>query len=299
MNRVIIPITSQEQWHQLRAGVLTSTDCATLFNLSPYQTIFELWHRKKDGLIVSFDENQRMKWGNRLESAIAFGVAEENNWVVSSMKDFYIIDGLRLGSSFDFFIQDREAILEIKNVDGLIYRNNWDEDEAPYHIELQVQFQMLVSGYKRAYICALVGGNELKLIERTADEDIQQEILRRAADFWKSIEDNIEPKPDYEKDAEYIIKLNQFAEPNKIYAGDLTELADISMKYNDISKQIEDLKTKKEGLKARIFEIMGDAEKVRDRKFSISAGVTGPSEVSYTRSSFRNIRVTIKKDGLQ
>lgn len=291
-----IKIESKEQWLKLRTQVLTSTDCATLFNLSPYQTMFELWHKKKSGDIIAIEENQRMKWGNRLESAIAHGAAEEHGWKVSEMKDFYKIEDLKLGSSFDFHIENENAILEIKNVDGMIYRNNWSENEAPPHIELQVQFQMLVSGIDKAYICALVGGNDIALIERSVDDDIRTEILRRADAFWKSLETGVEPVPDYERDAEYIIKLNQFAEPNKVYDGDTMELLDIAKKYKDLGEIAKDAETKRKALKARCLEIIGDSEKVKSKEFSISAGIIGPKTVSYTTEPYRDFRITLKKE---
>lgn len=296
MEREIFTIESKDQWLGLRAGVLTSTDCATLFGLSPYQTMFELWHKKKEGLVVSLTENERMKWGNRLEAAIAQGVAEEKGWKVSPMKDFFQAPNERIGSSFDFKIEDEEAILEIKNVDSLIYRDQWTEEEAPPHIELQVQFQMLVSGLSKAWICALVGGNDMKLIERTADNEIQNEILRRAAIFWKSIDDNNEPKPNYETDAEYVIRLHQYAEPNKFYTGDVAELRKIAKKYKKISALESKLDDKKKAIKARCLEIIGDSEKVKESDFSISAGIVGEKVVAYTSKPHRDFRIFLKKE---
>lgn len=296
MVREIITIESKDQWLEMRSKVLTSTDCATLFGLSPYQTMFELWHKKKDGIIVSMTENERMKWGNRLEAAIAQGVAEEKNFEVTPMKDFFQIPGRRLGSSFDFHIPSQDAILEIKNVNGMIYRDQWTEEEAPPHIELQVQFQLLVSGLKKAYICALVGGNEMHLIERSPDEEIQNEILRRAAVFWKSIDDNNEPKPNYETDSEYIIRLHQYAEPNKMFTGDVTELRAIAKEYKEISSQEKTLDDRKKAIKARCLEIIGDAEKVKESDFSISAGIVGEKVVAYTARPYRDFRIFLKKE---
>lgn len=296
MVREIITIESKDQWLEMRSKVLTSTDCATLFGLSPYQTMFELWHKKKDGIIVSMTENERMKWGNRLEAAIAQGVAEEKNFEVTPMKDFFQIPDRRLGSSFDFHIPSQDAILEIKNVDGMIYRDQWTEEEAPPHIELQVQFQLLVSGLKKAYICALVGGNEMHLIERSPDEEIQNEILRRAAVFWKSIDDNNEPKPNYETDSEYIIRLHQYAEPNKFFTGDVTELRELAKQYKEIGEQIKSLENTKESLKAQCLMIIGDSEKVKDKDFSISASIIGEAPISYVRKPYRDFRIFLKKE---
>jgi hypothetical protein len=74
---MIITPDSQDHWLQLRTQDVTSTESAALFGMSPYVTQFELWHRKKSGEQPEFKTNERMRWGNRLEAAIAHGIAEE------------------------------------------------------------------------------------------------------------------------------------------------------------------------------------------------------------------------------
>lgn len=292
MKKEIIKIESKDQWLELRSHDITSTDCAVLFGLSPYKTIYELWHEKKSGQIISIDENQRMKWGSRLESAIAQGVAEDLNLTIEPFKDYHRLKEIKAGSSFDFHIPDKNALLEIKNVDSLVYRNNWTEEEAPPHIELQVQHQLLVSGYESAYLCALVGGNDLKLIKRKKDAYIQKQIIQRIKNFWEMSE----PQPNFEKDASFIISLNQLAEPNKVYEGDTTDLQNLAIIYKSISDQIKELENKKQAIKAQCLSIIGDSEKVKSDKFSISAGLIAPSEVSFTRAGYRDFKIYLKKD---
>ena len=66
-----IPIVSQEQWHAERAKDVTSTQVAALFGCNPYLTHLELWHQKATGYVEEFDNNDRVRWGNRLEASIA------------------------------------------------------------------------------------------------------------------------------------------------------------------------------------------------------------------------------------
>src|SRR3990167_4888783 len=191
MHQVITP-KSKGEWLELRTKDITSTEIGALFGFSPYLTAFELWHRKKEGLVVSIDENERMKWGTRLQDSIANGIAQDNVWKVRRMDEYIRIPSLKIGSSFDFSIEcETNGLLEIKNVDSLAFKDGWlvdgDNIEAPPHIELQGQHQLLVSGRQYAYIGALVGGNTVKLIRRQVDEAIHAKIKTAAADFWKSI----------------------------------------------------------------------------------------------------------------
>lgn len=286
----------KNHWLELRLEDITSTDVSCLFNLNKYKTHFELWHEKKNKVVYNFEETDRMKWGSRLEPAIANGIALDRGWEIEPYKDYHRNPDIRAGSSFDFYVKSEDAILEIKNVDSLIYKNEWTDDEAPTHIELQVQHQLLVSGLKKAYICALVGGNDLKIIERSADENILKLIEKKIKAFWKSIEDNKPPSPDYEKDSKFIISQYNFADPDKVYSGNTTDIKKYVLKYKRASDLIKKIDSYKSEQKAKILEIIKDSEKVKSDEFSISAGMVGEKTVSYTTRPYRDFRVFIKKE---
>lgn len=302
MKRTWIKTKDKAHWLGLRAEDMTSTEVPALYNLSPYTTVFEVWHANKNGDILTIDENDRMKWGNRLEEAIAKGVAEDHGWEVAPLKEYCRLDGLRMGCSFDYVILEggeKKAILEIKNVDAMIYREGWEVDEdgdveAPAHIEMQVQYQMLISGIDRAYIAALVGGNEVALLEREADKDVHASIMARVEKFWQSIDNNAPPKPNFELDAEFISKLYGYAEPNKI--ADPTERIDfLAVEYKreaDLAKAHE---KQRKAIKAEILTLIGEAEKCKGNQYSISAKTRGPVDVAYTKEGYRDFRISWKK----
>ncbi len=289
---------SEIHWLEMRSKDLTSTDVAALFGISPYLTEFELFHRKRGGITAPFEKTERVKWGSRLESSIAMGVAEEKGWRdVVPFKDYARLPEYRVGSSFDYYRTEAVALMEIKNVDGLQYARKWIDDginlEAPPHIELQVQHQMLVSGVPRCCICALVGGNELVVIERDYNPSIGQAILFKAERFWHNIELNKEPQIDFEKDAAFIKELYSHAEPNKMIptSADINEQA---MLYKTVSMMIKELEKAKEGHKAHLLRLIGDAETVKSDAFTISAGLVGPTEYVVKRQGYRNFRITWK-----
>jgi putative phage-type endonuclease len=304
MDREFITPTDEAHWHAMRAADLTSTDVAALFGLSPYKTRFELWHEKRSGEVVRIKDNDRMKWGRRLESAIAYGIAEDREWSATPMKDYGRIPSERLGSSFDFQCFARPGgdhfILEIKTVDGLAFQRGWiiedDYVEAPAHIELQVQHQMLVSGLRRAYIGCLIGGNRIEVLEREADDQVHAGIIAAARDFWSSISEGREPSPAMPDDAEAVIRMNQHAEPGKLIdARNDAAIASLVARYAELGQQAKVISDERDVVKAELLQAIGDAEKVLLDGFSVSAGVVGPAEVAYTRPGYRNLRVTAKK----
>lgn len=328
MNRQLITLQSEAHWHALRAEDLTSTDVAALFGLSPYKTHFELYWEKKSGERAAFEENERMKWGRRLEAAVASGIMEDMGWIGRPFKEYGRIAGHRIGASFDYrvlalrsgpatateiershqpggaerFDSDNDAILEIKTVDFLRFRDGWIVDEgfieAPAHIELQVQHQMLVSGLRRAYLGVMIGGNDIRVIERTADDAVHAGILARVAEFWRSVDDNNPPDPVMPDDADALIAMHQFAEPGKLLdARDDDHLAALLQQYHALGSAERSAAEQRKVIKAEILARIGDAEKVISSAGKVSASVTGPTEVAaFTRAPFRNFRFTPNKE---
>jgi putative phage-type endonuclease len=296
----IISPEDKQAWLVHRSHDVTSTEVSALFGCSPYMTKFELWHRKKNGLVVEIEENTRMKWGTRLQDAIALGIAEDQGWNVRRMMRYLRFPELRAGSSFDFEIVKADSVLEIKNVDSLAFRDGWlveeGEVEAPPHIELQVQHQMFVAKKSRAYIGALVGGNDIHLLPRQANAGIHAAIEEEVQKFWLSIEANEPPAPDFVQDAAFICQLYGYAEAGKVIeVGHLPDLMNLAERYRATSEEIKKLEGEKEGLKAQILMQLGEAEKATSPSFSISAGMIAGTKVEFERKPYRNFRINWKK----
>jgi putative phage-type endonuclease len=310
----IITPRDEAHWLSLRKQDVTSTESAALFGMSPYVTHYDLWHRKRSGLTPEFVVTDRMRWGNRLESAIAHGIAEEQNWKIAPMKDYFRLVGERTGSSFDFVITSlgEPVHLEVKNVDYFAFREGWIEHEdgtieAPEHIEMQVQHQMMVSGFKRAFIGAFIAGNRGVVIERERDEAVIAAIRQRISDFWASVDGGHEPSPVMPGDAEAVIRLNQYAKPGKVLdATTDPDIAELVRQYKAASVLEKHAAEDKEVAKAYLLEAIGDAEKVLLSDWTISASLQAETPgtiitadmvgTSYGgRKGFRALRINPKR----
>lgn len=317
MHRELILPTDEEHWHALRAQDLTSTDIAALFGLSPYATAIDVWHNKRDGVTSSIADNDRMKWGRRLESVVAQGIAEDQGWFAEPFQEYGRLPEHRIGASFDFITglplseNDERAILEIKTVDALAFRNGWtiedDFVEAPAHIELQLQHQLLVSGLRVGYIGALIGGNRVELLRREADDGVHAAILQKAAEFWRSIESGTPPPVVTADDARAYIRHATSIEPGKLLdaRGD-ADLRRLLAEYQTAKNQAKACEDAADVLKAELLARIGHAEKVMFDGGTISCGYTAGSagtEVTAdmigttigARSGYRQFRVNVKK----
>lgn len=301
MTETLMP-ANRSEWLEMRKNDVTSTEVAALFDCSPYLTKYELWHRKHDNLDIDFQVNDRMKWGTRLEESIAKGIAEDNNWIVSRMPEYLRHSALRIGASFDYRIDGfgtDYGILEVKNVDSLAFREGWivdgDNVEAPPHIELQVQQQLYLSGYKTAYIGALIGGNRVVLIKREPDQKVIGAIINRVTKFWNSVARNEPPKPDFQRDADFIRELFSDVAPGKVFSGN-DGISKLVLAYKDAAKVESEAKKNKEAARAEILTLIGDSEKVTGENYTISAGFIGPQRIEYDRAGYRDFRIYMKKE---
>ena len=208
-----IPITNKQDWLENRLLDITSTEISCLFNCNPYQTEFELYNQKKDKVVINIEDNDRMAWGRRLEDSIAHGCAESQGWKVEQF-DVYMSDTeTRMGSSFDYKITstDELGIMEVKNVDSMVYRTKWIDDgnghiEAPPHIEMQLQHQLHVANVSWGCIAALVGGNTSKLIVRARNKEVGEMLETKVKEFWERVKSGTAPDIDYLRDSEYMMK---------------------------------------------------------------------------------------------
>ena len=289
-----IPITDEQSWLENRLLDITSTEVSALYDLSPYQTEFELYHQKKEKHVVRLEENERMTWGKRLEDSIAHGAAETMGWNISKFDVYMSNPETRMGSSFDYKINKTESmvgmpmyggagILEIKNVDGVAYRKNWKDDgngniEAPEHIELQIQHQMEVADMGWCALVALVGGNTQKIVFRKRDRAIGEDLTKKVAEFWGKIKAGTPPNIDYLKDAEYIIKtLHNQADAGVMLDAD-EDLDRLIDEYNTTNKELHSLSKAKDSIKAQILERSQKASKIFSKYGTISCGMSKESK---------------------
>lgn len=291
------PTTEAERvaWLAARARNINSTESAALFGISPYMSHLDLWLLKSGQSEKPFIETERTKWGKRLEATVAEAFAEETSIAVIPHDEYRETAG-RIGASFDY-LAGPAALLECKNVDSLIFRRQWSEDgdnlNVPVWIEMQVQHQMLVADIDTAYIAVLVGGNRLVWTKREADPAIHAALRSKVAAFWRSVEAGERPAAKYPDDAGTVALLYGSAkEGTFVNMAGRTEFEYACTEYKDAAEAEKAAKAIKETAKARILELIGDAERAAGDHFKVSAGMVKETEVSYTRKAYRNFRVT-------
>lgn len=319
--RHILHPGSRNEWLAERFKDVTSTETPALFGMSAYCTAYELACLKTGKIDDTFEATERTEWGTALQDAIASRVSKVYGVTIRAKTEYIRLPTSRMGASFDFEITGindcqvddnrlRQAfglygagLLEIKNVDSLIFKNHWqvgDEPEAPAHIEIQLQTQAEVSDLNWGCIAALVGGNRLELVMRLRDPVVGEALRAKAEKFWHDLDRGIYPPVVLPEDADVIKQIYDFAEPGKVMnaLGDAVPagMAERVAEYLAAAADEKSAKDRKSTAQAQLLQMIGDHEKVLTDIATISCGVIGSTWIeAYERKGYRNFRVTPKK----
>jgi predicted phage-related endonuclease len=312
------------EWLKIRAAHVSSTESSALFGMNPYSTAFELAVLKKSLDTTEYEKNERMEWGLRLQRAIADGISDTYGVKIRAVNGYASrTPEARIGASFDFEIVGNGAIgfkgdpilrelwekkgpgvLEIKNVDAWIFKQQWQEVdgqiEAPAHIELQVQHQLECIEREWAAIGILVGGNRQVLIVRERDRAVGTAIRGKTEAFYAMLDKGDMPPVTLPQDAEIIRKIYGYAEPGSVRdlqgAAADAELHQLVANHNEATQLKSAAEKHHKSTVAALMMALGTAEKVLFDDFTVSAGMVAPSHVeAYDRAGYRNLRVYPKK----
>lgn len=192
-------IQNTDDWHAWRKLGIGASEAAAVMGECPYQTSFGLWEEKL-GLRAPKNSNYAMERGQRLEPA-ARAVYELYNSIemppllVQHMKYPFIrasLDGANLNS---------KLILEIKCLGVKNFLLAKDRQFISRHHYIQMQHQLLVTGFERAHYFVYCEGEGVT-IEVFPDFGLMEQLLNKLIWFWDCIQTRIPPplvERDYKK----------------------------------------------------------------------------------------------------
>lgn len=199
----LIDYQTRDEWVAARSLGVGASESAALFGLSPWTSQFALW-AEKSGMAPREDSpSEAMRWGLRLEEPIAVAYKAESGrelWTPPSPFCVAVDRDLEvLRATPDRWIiaadgRDGRGVLEIKNVDGT-KSGDW-EDGPPIHVQVQVQHQLAVTGFRWAAVAALIGGNRMRTWDVERNEDFIVELRARVRDFWALVAAKVAPAVD-------------------------------------------------------------------------------------------------------
>ena len=248
---------SREEWLALRRHGIGSSDAPAVCGLDPYRKPIQVYMDKL-GLEPDRPSNEAAEWGRLLEDLIAAEFARRTGKKVRRLNAIF------QSREHPFMIAepDRElpgrALLEIKTT-GLPHKREWDNDQVPERVMVQVQHQLVVMGAERAFVACLVGGQELLIREVWPDRQLQQALVDIERRFWfEHVAVRVPPPPD---DSEAYSRAMAALYPGE--AGKTVELPDsareLIVDYLMANRAIREWEARKRAAQNALESMLGNA----------------------------------------
>jgi putative phage-type endonuclease len=258
-------IPEREVWLEARREGIGGSDIAAIMGESPWLSALMVYHSKIDGTSAC-DDSERMLWGRRLEQIIAQETARRLGW------ELLHTPGIRRHpkndrwiASIDNALNSPDGIvgLEVKTAGGE-QRPSWDEG-LPRHYYLQVQWYLMVTGWKSFIISVLFGGNTPRAYAIDPDEDCFASMAAAADAFWLLVESRTPPTA---TGLDLDLLATQHAESNGCLIPTTDELDAAADLYLQASAATKEWSRMKDDAGARIKQVLGDAEGTDDGRIT-------------------------------
>lgn len=183
------------RWHDLRNTGIGGSEIAAIMGLSPWDSAFSLWHRKR-GHVEPKPSTAEMSWGHRHEDTIARWYRDVNPGVrVARTGTWRNLERPYQLANPDRLLSGRK-ILEVKtdrSGDGWGAQHT---DEIPVYYRAQALWYLDVLGWDTADIAVLIGLSDARIYTVRWNADEVGVIRKAAEDFWQSVQTGVQPPLD-------------------------------------------------------------------------------------------------------
>ena len=269
--RVVVKTNNltRDEWLKYRTGGIGGSDVSIIAGINPFKSVHQLWLEKTGQVEPEQTESEFAHFGTLLEPIVRKEFTERTGIKVRQKHM------LLQSEEYPFMYADLDGVI---NEDGELaifeaktasqYKmDTWEEDVPAVYI-LQVQHYMAVTGAKKTYIAALVGGNHFvyHVVER--DEVMIAKIIAMEKYFWETyVLGGVEPVPDGSEATTNYFN-SKFSNSN----GQTIELPEealaICEEYERLSEELKALETAKSAAANQLKSYLKEAEAgtVGDRK---------------------------------
>lgn len=183
-----------DQWHAARANGIGGSEIAAVLGLSPYESRFSLWHRKK-GLIGPVEESEEMYWGKEHEPAICRRFARDHPEFDVTVAPTYA----HPERPWQIANPDRHAGPDLFEAKTARDDTGWGKEgtsEIPVHYRAQCLHYMDVTGARRCWVGVLIAGSEYREYVVEYDEAEAQLLRDAGARFMDDLARDVRPDID-------------------------------------------------------------------------------------------------------
>lgn len=251
-----------------RDKFIGGSDIGIILGLNPWKSAYTLW-AEKSGRIETEDisDKEAVWWGTNMEELVAkrfcmkTGMKVKKTTYEFSCKEYPFlvahVDRLGVGEKF---------VLECKTTSAR-NRTNYNEGEIPPYHYAQVQFYLMLTGYKVGYL-ATKRDSDFYITKIDRNDEFIEEMREAAVSFWQMVQDGTEPDiDDSESTADTINKMY----PESIQ--DVMELSDYRQTIESrvaVQRQIKSLESIRRECDNVIKAVLQDSEKGICDEYTVS-----------------------------
>lgn len=213
----LVSHADRSQWLDGRACSIGSSDAATILGYGyAGASRYSLWLEKCKGVRRKLDEQMLKMFakGHAAEPYIAKLCEIEKGWEVQFDPPHSYRRNRAcpyLTASLDaWMVEAGEPVaIEFKNVSAWAGQSEWDvrSGKAPLKYTIQLQHQLLVTGWRKGYLIAL-HGFDIYPVEVVRHESLIEVMQSEYADFWRCVTDQIEPEIDHSEPTRLAVQTN-------------------------------------------------------------------------------------------
>lgn len=277
--RVVVKTNNldREEWLQYRTQGIGGSDVSALAGINPFKSAHQLWLEKTGQMEAEETDSEYAHFGTLLEPIVRKEFTERTGIKVRQKHM------LLQSEEYPFMLADLDGV--IREADGEMavfeaktasaYKQDVWEDGVPAPYILQVQHYMAVTGAKRTYVAALVGGNHFfhHVVER--DEELIGKIITMEKYFWETyVIGGMEPMPDgSEATTDYFNRRFAKSDGTTVHLPD--EVLPVCAEYERLSEELKKLETAKAAAANQLKFYLKEAE----------TGIVGDKTVTWKQVS--------------
>jgi putative phage-type endonuclease len=270
-------MTLTAEQHQARSAGIGSSEIAAVVGVSPFQTVHDVWMRKR-GLTV-FDGNLATRMGSMIEDAIIHEYEHmmrangEPHETANFRTTFQHPDEPWIVASPDRLVFGKRRLVEAKNV-GFRSMFDWGTkpDELPDSYRCQVEWQMGVCDAvsrlgmtsepepMETHVVAWIGGCDMRVYRVSRDLRLWNALVSQARTFWfDNVLANVAPEIDGSEGAKRMVN-TLFRESWKPFERATEAETELVLALREAKKTTERAEEREEELRSRIKSQLGHRE---------------------------------------
>ncbi len=270
---------TEEEWLLARKAGIGGSDIAAILGLSKWGSPLTVWH---DKTTMNLDREQSLaaELGKELEPFLCRKLQE---WLREN-------EGIEVDvEPMPFMLQHPEHPIVMANLDAALWhpgdvtwcdiecksageyaRQEWGEGELPDAYYAQVQWQLGVTGWERAYVPFIIGNRHFDVRVVPRNEDVIAGLIAAAELFWNEfVLTGTPPAPTSLAADKEVLQLLYPVADGEIVS--LEHMADDYSIYKDCAAKRKVLEAQMDAVKHRFMAALGTAE----------VGVVGTNRVTW------------------